>query len=85
MKDNELRILARRVAIEKHGTFPDSFSSKKWSLRFVKRHGDVITRKCSQILDAKRYEMSTEERLRDYHANLQDAMQGLLLGQVLEL
>ncbi|KAI9989904.1 hypothetical protein PInf_020199 [Phytophthora infestans] len=60
MPDNELRILARRVEIEKHGTISDSFPSKKWSLRFVKRHGDVITQKRSQIHDAKRYDMSTE-------------------------
>eukprot|EP00644_Phytophthora_capsici_P002982 jgi/Phyca11/102978/e_gw1.7.1053.1 len=82
MTDNELRILARHVAIEKRRAIPDSFPPKKWSLRFVKRRGDVITRKRSQILDVKRYDMSTEERLRGYHANLQDAMQGPLPGQV---
>ncbi|ETL45641.1 hypothetical protein L916_04308 [Phytophthora nicotianae] len=82
MTDNEIRILARRVAIEKHGTIPDSFPSKKWSLRFVKRHGAVISRKRSQILNAKRNDISTEKHLRDCHANLQDAMQGQLPGQV---
>ncbi|KAG1699116.1 hypothetical protein DVH05_014035 [Phytophthora capsici] len=82
MTDNELRILAIRVAIEKHGTIPDSLPSKMWCLRIIKRHGDVITRKRSQILDAKCYGMSTEEHLRDYHANLQDTMQELLPGQV---
>ncbi|ETP22195.1 hypothetical protein F441_04440, partial [Phytophthora nicotianae CJ01A1] len=81
MTDNEIRILARRVAIEKHGTIPDSFPSKKWSLRFVKRHGAVISRKRSQILNAKRNDISTEKHLRDCHANLQDAMQGQLPGQ----
>jgi hypothetical protein len=60
---------------------PDMFPSSKFPTRFVARHKDRLTRKRAQIMDVKRYEMSTEERIRDFHKTLQ-AMRGRVPDQI---
>jgi hypothetical protein len=82
MTDGELRILVRQVALGKEQPVPDMFPSSKFPTRFVARHKGRLTRKQAQIRDVKRYEMSTEERVCDFHKNLQEAMRVRVPDQI---
>ncbi|KAF4042830.1 putative HTH CENPB-type domain-containing protein [Phytophthora infestans] len=82
MTDGELRILAQQRAKKAGRAMPKFFPSSRWPTRFVDRHIDRLTRKKAQILDVKRFKMSTKELIHSYYINLQEAMEGLSAAQV---
>ncbi|KAF4035013.1 hypothetical protein GN244_ATG13031 [Phytophthora infestans] len=82
MTDNELRLLAHEIAKREIQSLSPTFSNAEWPLKFVKRHKDRMIRKRAPIFDKKRYQMSTVERIRSFHSNLQVTMRWLTAEQM---
>ncbi|KAF4133608.1 hypothetical protein GN958_ATG16945, partial [Phytophthora infestans] len=83
MTHGELSILARQRERERERereagkARPKFFPSSRCPTRFVDRHRDRLTRIKTQILEVKRFKVSTKEIIHSYHIILQEAMEGL--------
>ncbi|KAE8989650.1 hypothetical protein PR001_g21717 [Phytophthora rubi] len=76
----ELRFLIRQAAIvSARRQVPKTFPDRKFVGRWIKKHSDNISFRKARILEGKRAEASTEEVVRYYFGNLEQAIDQLKL------